>query len=92
MLEALLADRGARDGPHRSLDAVDGVDGPRQLEEGQPHVLLLLETDSHLLTDLHVGGLAADDVCRQVHAGVLGQGDVGDDVGRVEIGKPAMRS
>ena len=35
-----------------------------------------------------VGRVAADDVGRQVHAGVLGQRDVGDDVRRLEVGEP----
>ncbi len=90
VLEALVTEGGAGERPHRLLDPIDRVQFARQLEERKPDILLLLEADRDLLADLHVGGFAADDVGRQVHAGVLGQGDIGDDVGRVEIGQPAM--
>ena len=90
VLEALVAEGGAGEWPHRFLDAVDGVDLARQLEQGKPHVLLLLEPDRDLLADRDVGRLAADDVRRQVDAGVLGQRDVGDDVGRVEAREPPV--
>ena len=64
---------------------------PGRLEQGQPDVLVLLEADGDLLADADVGGVAPDDVRRQVHPGVLGQRHVGDDVGRIEVGKPAVR-
>ena len=83
-------ERGAGERPHRFVDPVDRVELAGQLEEGQPDVLLLLEPDRDLLADLDVGRLAADDVRRQVDAGVLGQRDVGDDVGRVEVRQPAV--
>ena len=50
----------------------------------------LLETDGDLLADADVGGGAPDDVRRQLHPGVLGQCDVGDDVRRREVGQPTV--
>ncbi len=91
MLEALAAERRAGDGTLGRGDAVDRVDGPGRLEQGQPDVLVLLEADGDLLADADLRGVAADEVRRQVHPGVLGQRHVGDDVGRIEVRKPAVR-
>ena len=90
MLEALLTDRGARHGADRFRDAVDGVDGPREFEQGQPNVFLMLETNRDLLTDPNVGRFATDDVGGQVDSGILGQRHVGDDVRGIEARKPTM--
>ena len=90
MLEALAAEGRAGDGTLRWRDAVDRVDGSGRLEQGQPDVLVLLEEDGDLLADADVRGVAPDEVRRQVHPGVLGQRDVGDDVGRIEVRMPAV--
>ena len=55
MLEALVAQRGAGERSHRFLDPVDRVELARQLEQGQPDVLLLQEPDRDFLADLDVG-------------------------------------
>ena len=50
----------------------------------------LLEADLHLHADVHVVGLAPDDVRGEVDRRVVGEGDVGDDVGRVELRQPLL--
>ncbi len=90
VLEALVAQRGAGERAHRLRHPVDGVHRSRQLEQGQPHVLLLEEPDGDLLADLDLRRLAADDVRREVDARVLGQCDVGDHVGRFEVRVPLV--
>ena len=82
--------RGAGERSHRFLDTVDWVELARQLEQGQPDVLLLLEPHGDFLADLDVGGVTPDDVGREVDAGVFFQRDVGDDVGGIEARQPAM--
>ena len=46
--------------------------------------------DHHLLADDDLVGVAPDDVGGEVHRRVLGEGHVGDDVGRVEPGQPGV--
>ena len=90
VFEAVVAEGGAGERPHRFGHPVDGVHRTRRLEQGQPHVLLLQEPDRDLLADLDLGRLAPDDVRRQVDARVLGQCHVGDHVGRIEVREPAV--
>jgi hypothetical protein len=90
VLEAVGAERGARRGAHRLGHPIDGVGGAGRLEEREPHVLVLLEPDLHLLADVHVVDLTADDVRREVDARVLGERDVRDHVGRLEARQPLV--
>ncbi len=46
---------------------------------------MLLEPDRHLLTDMHAVRRTTDDVRGQPDTGILGQGHVGDHIGRVEV-------
>jgi hypothetical protein len=47
-----------------------GVSG--RLEQWQPHVFVLFESDSDLLSDVHVGRVAVDDVRGEVDPGIPG--------------------
>ena len=49
-------------------DPVGRVVAAGRLEQREPHVLVLLEADLHLLADVDLVGLAADDVGREVDA------------------------
>ncbi len=71
-------------------DALARVGLPGRLEERDPDVVVLLEADGDLLADVHVVGVAADDVGRQADAGVLGERDDRDRVGRLEAGEPLV--
>ncbi len=90
VLEAVVAHRRPGRGAHRLAHPVDRVGLARRLEQRQPHVLVRLEADHHLLPDVHVPGLAPDDVGREAHRRVLGQRHDGDDVGRLEPGQPPV--
>ena len=89
VLEAVGLQRWAGHQPFRRCEGVGDV-ATRRLEEGQPHVVFVLEPDHDLLTDVHLGGFAAHDGGGQAHVGVLGQRHHGDHVRRIEIGVPAV--
>lgn len=84
VLEALVAGRGPGRGPGRLGHPVDRVERAGRLEQRQPHVVVLLEGDLHLLAHGHVVGVAAHDVGGEAHRRVPGKGHVGDHVGRLE--------
>ena len=56
-------------GRSRFGDPVDRVGRAGRLEQREPHVVVLLEAHRDLLADVHVVGVAADDVRGEVHAG-----------------------
>ncbi len=75
-----------RSGP-RAFRLGHGIAGrppARRREEGEPDVVVVLEPDTHLLPDGHLGGIAADDRGGEPDPGVLGQRHHGERVGRHE--------
>ena len=68
--------------------ALLGVAG--RLEERDPHVVVVLEQHLHLHADVHVGGVAVDDVGGEADAVVLLDGDDRDHVGRREARHPRV--
>src|SRR2546425_802433 len=54
VLEPLVAHRGTGRGPLRWREPLRVVGAAGRLEEWQPHVLVLLESDANLLADVHV--------------------------------------
>ena len=69
----------------------DGIVGPGRLEQGDPHVVVLLEADRDLLADVDVVGFAPHDVRRETYGRVLGERDVGDHIRRLEVREPLPR-
>ena len=61
-----------------------------RFEQRQPHVLVRLEPNRHLLADVDVVRVAADDVRREVHRRVVGERDHRDRVRRLEAGQPLV--
>ncbi len=61
-----------------------------RLEQGEPHVGEVLERDLHAHADVHVVGIAVDDVGREPDARVLVDRDHGDDVGWREVREPLL--
>ena len=51
---------------------------------------MLLEPHGNHMADLHLVGLAPDDVGGETDTRVLGERNVGNDVGRVEARQPLM--
>ena len=90
VLEAVAGRRGAGHEGLRRLDRVRPVRLTRGREQRKPDVPLLLEAHRHLLADMHLVGLAVDDVGRQPDARVLFERHHGDDVRRREVRVPLL--
>ena len=91
VLEALVAEGGAGQRPHRFGDPVHRVDrrpSARTAAATRPPVGGTWTVTSWPISTSP--GVAAHDVRRQVDAGVLGQRDIGDHVRRIEVGEPPV--
>ena len=90
MLEALVAEGGAGSGRSGSATRSTGSSSPVSSKRGSQTSSCCSNRTATSWPISTSDGLAADDVRRQVDAGVFGQRDVGDDVGRVEVRQPAV--
>ena len=91
MLETLALERRAGDGPLRWRDAVDRVDRPRSARRGaatRPRAARRRTVTSWPMWTS--SGSHPTMFVVRCTLGVLGERDVGDDVGRLEVGKPLV--
>ena len=95
VLVAVVGEREPHGRPCRFDDPVDRIGLAGQLEQRDPHVpsSIMVACSNSTRTsraELHLVGLAVDDVRREVDRRVVGERDVGDHVRRGEVGQPLL--
>ena len=90
VFEPVLADGPARLGTLGLGDGVTGGQPTGRCEEREPHILVVLEPDGHLLADGDVGRITVHDHGGEPDPGVFFQSHDGDGVGRLERRMPLV--